>query len=143
MTLDRLDQTPAEQTPRYTRRENVPPDYDQKRARREWSQKWGIKIGAHHPCFTRQLQRKRCPGSGCCYWTGDNGRPHALDHIYAITRQRDHTRGVLTMSYGLTDDAALEPASWCQKRTCHYTVLGDGWHYPGTIAIVIFPTAAP
>ena len=115
-----------------------PVTYDTKGARREWERRWGFKVGTSSPCPTRVLLRRRCPGEGCCWWSSTS-HLHAFDHIYSITRLRTGQRGILTMPYGLTDEDAVELAAWCGERSCRYTVLGTGWHFPGTVAIIIFP----
>jgi hypothetical protein len=135
-TLPRVDRT---LTTRHNPERAGDQGHDTASARRAWEQVWGLKVGKPYPCPTRQLHRRACPGEDCCWWPPACSAPRALDHVYAVTRRSDGARGVLVMPYGLTDDSAAELTGWCKRHRCNWTALGNGWHYPGTVAVVIFP----
>jgi len=105
-----------------------------------WERRWGITVQAKDQrcpdCwFAGRSRRHRC--SNLDHFCGDEmGR--AFDHVYPVTRQRDDEPGYLLMPYGLSGEAAVDLANWCTKRSCHYQVIGDGFHHPATVAIVIF-----
>jgi hypothetical protein len=119
-------------------------DHDEKAARREWERRWGIKVGTPYLCPARRLTacHDHPDRRGCCWWTGADPRPRAFDHVWNIARRGDGARGILTMPYGLTADDAVELAAWCHAHHATYSVSGEGWHYPGTVAIVLWPVAA-
>lgn len=55
----------------------------------------------------------------------------------------DFPPSLLTMPYGFDDgDGDGDGAgltAWCQERRGHWHVTGDGWWFPGTIAIIVHP----
>lgn len=107
--------------------------YDAELARKQWSERFGVKVGGRCTSPARRLGRK--PPSGWPEWS----LPRAFDHTFTLTRKANGIRGVLTMPYGLDADRAEELTRWTQAVDAYWYVIGEGWWHPGTIAIVIWP----
>ena len=110
--------------------------YDAEAAREEWCTRYGLKVGGS--CTS---PAKRLGGYLALAKTVEwrCRQPIAFDHTFTLIDPRNGAKGVLTMPYNLTDNSADELTRWTRLVGAHWAVMGEGWWFPGTIAIAIWP----
>ena len=102
--------------------------------RSAWEALTGITVGRPHPCPSSiMLPRGIRHPRNCIH----DVPGLVFDHWYLITDVSGR-RGVLTMPYDL-DYARL--SAWCESNGATWESTGEGWWWPGTKSIVIWPKA--
>lgn len=108
-------------------------DYDAKAARQAWENRYHVRT--IHGTY---LRRPRGWPKTNARWDWQSCRGRVWDHVYHM-RMPAGCDGLLTMPYGFAEDSAQELNEWCEEYGGRWFITGDGWHYPGTIAVVVVP----